>query len=234
MSMNRQTLIIVGLVGAILVLLWFHGCEARNFKEEINLLNAVNDTLVKKRDKKDSSQTAKISLLTASNVKMLLNLSNRDETIQQLQYVIKEYKGKLKDGGSVTVFTTQTTFTSTAASTIIPNGKDSCGTVTAKKDNKWIKWRVLANRDSVHLDLSVKNAYHVVIGTDRSGFLGLKRKPFVEVKSLNPFTDIQTMRAAEVKDTRKRWLTVGAQVGFGFTLKGIGPYAGIGLNATFP
>lgn len=231
---DKKILTIIGLIMVIALLMWLKGCKEHNLQEENNLLKAANDTLIKKRNRQDSSQTAKISLLTASNIKMLLNLSSKDETIQQLQYVIKEYKGKLKDGGSVTVFTTQTTFTSTAASTIIPNGKDSCGTVTAKKDNKWIKWRVLANRDSVHLDLSVKNAYHVVIGTDRSGFLGLKRKPFVEVKSLNPFTDIQTMRAAEVKDTRKRWLTVGAQVGFGFTLKGIGPYAGIGLNATFP
>ncbi len=231
--MNKNYLIL-GLVVIILLILQLKSCQSHKAEEEINLLKAANDTLVKKRSKIDSSQTATISLLQASNVKMLLSLSSKDEAIQQLQYVIKEYKNNLKDGGSVTVFTTQTTVSSTANSTIIPNGKDSCGDILAEKSDRWTKWKIRANKDSTHLDLSIKNAYNVVIGSERYGFLHLKSRPIVEVKSLNPYTDIQSMRAAEVKDTRKRWLTIGAQIGYGFTLKGIGPYAGIGLNATFP
>lgn len=230
---SSKTLIaIIGIIIAA-VLISIRGCEDHRFKkeQENNLLRGViSDTLIKKRNP-DSSQVATIGLLQADKAELLLAIQTKDETIKQLQAVVKANEGKIKNGGSVSIFTTSTNYSATVSTTIQPNVAgavgDSCHpTYSAADSTEWVEWSTLANEDSTSLHLKVKNAYSVLIGSERIGLF--KRKPIVEVTSLNPYTDIRSLRAFEVKDTRKERFSFGIQMGYGVTLHGLGPYLGVG------
>lgn len=222
-----------GLLIICIILMSFQKCENDNLKENNNLLIAANDTLRKKKNK-DGSQTATIALLQASNVNKLLKLKTQDETIKALQEEVKKHRDKLDAGGSVTTFSTATTFSAvhqTDSTVLASTGCDSV-IYSSNKDTTWVKYSIEARKDATRLNLKVKNAFTVVIGREKVGFL--KYRPIVDVTSKNPFTDIGTLRAFEVKDTRpQRRISLGAQLGFGVLFKGqisTGFYTGIGLN----
>ena len=77
---------------------------------------------------------------------------------------------------------------------------------------------VTSNRDSTNLNIRVRNEYTVVLGYESQGLFKPKRKkPFAEVKSKNPYTEIDGLRTYQVSSPKeKRW--------------GIGPYIGVGVN----
>jgi predicted RNase H-like nuclease (RuvC/YqgF family) len=231
--MNRQTLVIIGLVGVIILLLLFHGCEARNFKEEINLLKAAGDTLTKTKNK-DGTETAKIALLQASNTKMFLKLQTQDEEIRNLQSEVKKNKKKISSGGSVTTFSTTTDYTNIAKTDSTKKDIAGCDSIFyySNKDSTWVKYSIESRKDSTTLHLKVKNAYTVVLGREKIGFL--KWKTIAEVTNYNIFTSTKSLRAFEVKDTRNNRISLGLQSGGGLLFTGktinIGGYIGIGLN----
>lgn len=227
--MNRQTTIIIGLIGVIILLLWFHGCEAKNFKEQISMLEAANDTLVKKRNE-DGSQKATIQLLQADKVKDLLKLKSNDETIKQLQAEVKANKRKIQDGGSVTIFTTTTSYSAVANTSVEPNG-DSCNPIyLSSKRDEWVKWSTIANSINTTLDLKVTNAYSVIIGREKVGFM--KYKPIVEVVNKNPYSDITSLRAFEIKETKRRW-TIGVQATIGLNVMTMKPGLVVGVGTSY-
>lgn len=230
-KINHNWTINIVLIAIILLLGWFHSCEVSKLKEENNLFKGINDTLEIIRNK-DSSQTAKISLLQSSNVSAYLALENLEGINKQLQDELKKEKSKVKNGGSLAIINSETTFSSTIPTNSVVTSKiNGCDSIfeASNKDTTWVKWNTIAKRQNTTIVLKVKDNYKVVIGSEKIGFL--KRKPIAEVTSYNPYSNIKSMRAIEVKDERSdRLLSLSVQAGYGFTLKGVGPYLGCGIS----
>jgi len=183
---------------------------------------------------------SQIELLQASKVSTLLELKTKDETIKWLQQEVKDNKDKIKNGGSISVIGTQISFTGSNGTIITFDASSpvkSGDTLklypvysSSSKDTTWVKYNVKANKDSIVIDLSVKNKYSVVIGEVKGEKWYSKRKPVVEVTNQNPYDKIKSLRTFEVKDTRKSRLSIGVGVGVGVTPKGILPSINLGLN----
>lgn len=196
----------------------------------INMHNAINDSLIKIKNK-DSTESASIALIQASNAKLFLELQTTNQEIRNLQDEVKKYKDKIKNGGSITNHTTVTNYyNSTNTYTTLENGNIVYN--GTNKDKTWIDWTSKATKDSTSLKLKVINAYSIIIGQEKQG-LFKKPKPIVEVINKNPYSSTTSLRAFEVKDTRKtNRFTLGVQAGFGFTFYGPSPYIGIGGQFT--
>lgn len=214
------------IIGIMFILLLIKDCKNRKLKGDVTLLKELGDTLSKKRNK-DNTETSKISLLESTNTKLILQLQTKDETIKSLQQAIRQNANFIKNGGSVTVFTNTTTYSNTANTNFIIIDSNSVYEAS-NTDTTWVKWRTKASKDSTHLDLEIKNAYTVVIGSERIGLF--KRKSIVEVTNKNPYTSTQALRAFQVKEDKVRRFGIGLQAGYGVTLKGLSPYLGVGIN----
>lgn len=228
--MNKQTILNVLLLALIVALLWFHSCKTNKLNQEIALSKAASDTLIKKRNS-DGSQTATIELMQADNIEMFLDLKSKDSIIKKLQDEVRKNKSKIRDGGSITIVDSETTYSSTTTSTVSFNPGDSCNPIysSSSMDSTWIKYSIRASKDSTLFKLKVKNRYSILIGREKIGFM--KYRPIVEVTNQNPYTDTKSLRAFEVKDTRpKQRISLGIQAGYGITLKGLSPYIGLGAN----
>lgn len=223
---NRLGLIFAAMILIFLAMLRICGVMTNKKQDVINLYENINDTLVTIKNK-DSTETSKIALLQAENVKLFLSIKSKDETIIQLQKEVKKNKEQLKNGGSVSIVTVTTTYSSSAKSkdSIVDNRQNF---LASNKDTTWIKWNTIANKDSTTLNIKVKNAYTVVIGKEKIGMF--KYKPIVEITNKNPYTSTQALRAFEVKDLREERFSIGLQVGYGITFKGLSPYLGIGFG----
>lgn len=235
---NKQlTYILLGIVFGIVILIGFlKDCKGNKLEIENNLYKGMLQDTLKKYKDKEGNQVAQIALLTDLNSNQFLKIKSKDAIIIELQQAVKEEKNKIKNGGSVTVINSSTNFTGTTTTTITSTNPVINGDTirlypvyeTRSKDTLWIKYVIKSSKDSTNLDLQVKNKYKVVIGSVKDGWF--KRKPIAEVTNYNPYTDTKSMRAFEVKDTRKNRISLGLQGGYGITLRGLSPYVGLGIN----
>ena len=228
MERNNKTTWIIILIGLLVGTLFLARMEVNNLHNKIetkdNLLQAINDTLKIIRNK-DSSTTAKITAFETKSKQDFLKLQSNDETIKDLQLLVNKYKSKLDAGSLATKFTSNTNINTTNP-TIISK------TDTLYLDNKvylypeyksninmsnWITGTSIANRDSTKLNLLIKDEYDVVIGEDDGLFK--KRKPFAEVTSHNPYSEVQTLRTYRVKVPEPKRMGLGLHIGYGFQLE---------------
>ena len=81
----------------------------------------------------------------------------------------------------------------------------------------WVKGNIIARVDSTQIDLKIKNAYGVVLGQEKTGFLGLgKPKTFVDVLSYNPYSESTAVRALQVqlpKQNKGKYIIGGIVIG---------------------
>lgn len=227
---ETKSFIIIGIIALIivLVLLSLHNCNSKN--RQINLLNSVQDTLVITKNK-DSSETAKTSLIVDNNTDLILQIKSKDEIIKLLQNEIIKNKNQIKNGGSITVVESATSMYDSASTIVKIINRDSCNPIysASNKDTTWIKWKVIASRDFTNVDFISKDKYSVVIGSEKVGLF--KRNSIVEITTYNPYNHIKSMKAFEVQDNRaERKISIGLQGGYGITLHGLSPYIGLGIN----
>lgn len=225
------------IVGAVIIILFIKDCKGKNLREDNTLLlNMLQDSLIKIRNK-DGSQTAKIGLLQSRNTKLFLQAKTKDSTIAWLQREVRKAKSEIKNGGSVTIIGTSTTFSGTTTTSITSTQPVINGDTirlypvyeSDSKDTTWIKYHITASKDSINLKFRSKDKFTLVLGEEKVSLF--KRKPTVKLTSQNPYTDINSLRTMEVKDTRPiRRLSIGLQIGYGITFKGLTPYAGLGIN----
>jgi hypothetical protein len=216
----QSFMIIVGVVLAIL--LYLDKCSGtRNKVDELNsVIAALNDS-VRYYKNQDSNNVATIRTIQTEKTKTFLQLQTKDREVQELQATVKEYKSKLVAGSSVTNALLET-LSKTTSPTIITKtdtvrGNDSVVYLyptykdTAKaKDKKWIDYTVIANKDSITLDLDIKNKFSVIVGEE-------KGKPFADVVTENPFTKVKTLRTYQVTVPKPKRIGIGPSFGYGFS-----------------
>lgn len=178
----------------------------------------------------DSLHVAKIAVIQSDREKDFLKIQSQDSMIVFLQQEVKRFKNKLKEGQSSVTVVESNTNISGSSSTNISYPEQSAGvnklifpTYSTFKDTEWLKLGIVANKDSIHYDLNVRNKYSVVVGYD-------KRKPFAEITNYNPYTETKDMRTYSVLMPPKKRIGVGIGVGYGISGTGLSPYIGVGIN----
>lgn len=235
MKIEKQYIPVILTIIILFLLLIFKDCKNNKLKTSNNLLTELNDNLIIKINK-DKSKTAIINTFKTDNVKLFLKIKSKDSVIIALQKALQENKNLVKNNGSITIINTSTKYdgTSTSSISILPviNG-DSLKiypTYTSfNKDTTWIKYKIIANKDSINLNIKMKDKFTLILGEKRIGIF--KKQLITKLDSKNPFTDIDALRSIEVKDNRKNnFIGIGIQAGYGITTKGLSPYLGIGVN----
>lgn len=200
---NKKNILIVLL--CILTVVFFISSEYTYYKlkENTELNSALNDTIKIWKDK-DGLNHAKISVLQTKSSQDFIDLQSKDKTIQELQAIVKENKKRLGKKGSVTIIKGDTKYDT------VYKTKDSIRIVLGDKTisdsihNDWITSTFGFTSDSTFFTLQVRNDYSIIIGEDPQG-LFKKKKPFAEVVSHNPYSEIDTLRTYQVEDNRPKF-----------------------------
>lgn len=230
----KNVLLILGVI--IIALLLIKGCNAEKQLASNETMNTALKDSVKTWKTKEGKFKASISLLQNQNSKYFTNWTSSDTTVAKLQKLVKQYENKIKHSGSVTTIGTdakidivapsQVTSFTTIHDTVYAN-------YTSDFNIKgWVWGKVSASKDSTVIGMRFKEEIDVVIGTEKTGFLGLgKGKPFAEVTLHNPFNAVSTLRAYSNKPLPNKKFGIGPVVAYG-----IGPgfvpgvFVGIGVN----
>lgn len=205
--------------------------KAQRLEEQEELYNAVADTL-KHYKGVDGENRARITQLQTARISDFLRHQSDKEDIRRLQEKVKKYEKDLKRGGSVTVAEITSEYKTTEATERVVYEKDSVyPTYYANSGNKFGEWAYISsvsNKDSTTYDLKINNRITLVLGRDKTGFLGLgKGRPFADITDDNPYSKYKSLRSYEVNDTYRRW-----RLGLGFTFGATYLQGQIGLGGT--
>ena len=182
---------------------------------------------------KDSLSNAMITALEAEKAQNFLKLTNLSSENRRLQKEVEKYQKQLKNGGALVNMSNEVvveTITETKVDTVNSNP-----VYTSNYNmNDWVVGRIVANKDSIYHNLSVKNEYTVILSKQKSGFLGLgPTYTNAQVVNHNPFSQVKSMRAIQVQEDRPKRFNIGPYVGVGvdtnFSIKPIFGF-GIGYN----
>lgn len=238
--MKNSLKLVIGLIlGGLIAILYMQKCSGVKISKNsgINLLNAMNDSLTYYRNK-DSNNVATISILQFEAEKDFLALQTKDGSMQDLQRIVEEYKGKLTEGSSVTSALVETVNQLKQATQIVKHD-----TVIVSKENgyvenwiyptyrdtivdEWIEYYAQMDKDSSTLNLKVNNKFSIVIGKDK------KKGSFADITTLNPYSKVKEFRTYQVtKPVEKpKRFGFGASGGATYYDGKVRPYIGLGLN----
>lgn len=242
--LNKKLKPIIVISGIILLILYlFRGCEAEARLTEVETMNeALRDSLKTWRDKEGNFK-AKITLLQTENAETFIKLTTKDEEIKKLQDLVAKNKNKLKTQGSASIFTTDANIDLKSKTQIVlvdtskpcnPTYKTNfeiMGTGKYEK-TKWVWGVVEATKDSTTIGMRFHEEIDVVLGQEKTGFLGLgKPRPFAEVTLHNPFNKVSTLKSFDVTPPKPKRFGIGPTLSYGVG-SGFVPqvFVGVGVN----
>jgi hypothetical protein len=223
---NKFKSVLLILAVAFIVILLMRGCKAEQQLASNDTMNVVLKDSLKTWKDKEGNYKASITLLENQNSEYFTNWTTSDKTIIKLQ----------ANRGSVTTISTEANI-NIAVPSKVSNFITIHDTVYAnyKSDfniKGWVWGTVSASKDSTIIGMKFKEEIDVIIGTEKTGFLGLgKGKPFAEVTLHNPFNAVTTLRAYSNKPAPTKKFGIGPVVAYG-----VGPgftpgvFIGIGVN----
>lgn len=233
---NKVKVILLVFAIIFIVLLLMKGCKTEHQLASNETMNiALKDSLKTWKDKEGNFK-ANITLLENENSQYFTSWNTADSTVIQLQKLVKEYKNKIKHNGNATVINTEANIHVVAPSqvsgftlvhdTVYANYKSDFNI------KGWVWGVVSASKDSTTIGMRFKEEIDVVIGTEKTGFLGLgKGRPFAEVTLHNPFNTVSTLRAYSNKPAPAKRFGIGPVVAYGIGPGFIpGVFVGIGVN----
>ena len=237
--LNKITSIVSIVLIIILSFFIVRSCnQDKIISEKTNLINALNDTIKIWKDKNGISHS-KTEVIKTSSISDFLKQNLKDKETKELQSTVKENKNRLGKQGSVTKFNGIIEFEKE-----IPTLRD---TIYIPKDglvikkpvynssfdmDGWVVGSIKASEDSTKINLKVKNDYTVIIGEEKTGFLGLgKRKPFVEVTNKNPYSETTSLKTYQVENYKIKRFGIGPNISYSLGANGqLYPTFGIGLQ----
>lgn len=192
-------------------------------EDQTSIINGLNDTVKVWKDKKGKTYV-KSGVIATSDPKDFIKIKNLTGENKKLQDEVKKYESKIKNGGSVTTFTAETKVKTTAPTRVdtvyVPkeDGLKVASPVYSSDFNLggWVVGSTVAKADSTTVDLKTYDEFSVVIGEDKTGFLGLgKPIPFGLVTSASPYTAIPTSKTYKVQiETKKNKWVLPTTIGF--------------------
>lgn len=235
LKIMRKVYIILSNI-AIAILL-FRGCELqRQGGISVALNQSLKDSLTTYKTK-DGLNAAKISIFEADKEKDFISLAIKDTTIQKLQKLVENNKSKIHKQGSISIINTETNVSTTVATkvkdSILPSDSIKSPVYASNFNLKgWIKGNTIATKDSTTINLTYKEELNLIIGKEKTGFLGLgKSKSFADVVLLNPYSEVKQMRVYSSKEPAAKRIVVGPGIYYGIGSNfQITPFIGIGIT----
>lgn len=235
MNFKTISVTIIILLISIFSTVYLINIDYKRTKQKINLIKSLQDSLQIYKNK-DNNEVAKIGTINSST-KDFIDLKIKDKEIQELQKLVKEYKNKLKNQGSVTKFSNNTkvetkTITKIEYDTIIKNNIQEIYPKYKSNFNlnNWVVGDIIASKDSTNINLGVKNKYAVIIGEESQGWFKPK-KTFVEVINYNPYSSTEKLRTYQVEKPKNKLFSIGPYIGVGINQeRKFIPSVGIGLQ----
>lgn len=233
---DRLKVVLLVLLVLVLLIFLIRGCKAGQQLASNDTMNIALKDSLKTWKNKEGNFKANITLLENQNSQYFTNWTSADSTVAKLQKLVKKYEAKIKHGGSVT-----TIGTDAKIDIVAPSQVNSFTTIhdtvyaNYKSDfniKGWVWGTVSATKDSTTIGMRFKEEIDVVIGTEKTGFLGLgKGRPFAEVTLHNPFNTVSTLRAYSNKPAPAKRFGVGPVAAYGVGPGFIpGVFVGIGVN----
>lgn len=237
-TVNLMKKIYIYLSLLLIGILLFQQCEAKRQTGIIATLNEILKDSLTTYKTKSGLNAAKISVFEADKTKDFINLATKDTTIQKLQKLVEINNSKIKKQGVAVIINTQTNIRSivpTKVTDTILVSDSIKSPVYASNFNLrgWIKGNTIATKDSTFIKLSYKEELNLVIGKEKTGFLGLgKGKSFADVVLLNPYSEIKQMRVYSTKEPAKKRITFGPGVYYGIG-QGFIPQVFVGIGVSW-
>lgn len=240
---NSRVKPIIIVLGAILLVLYLlRGCEAEHKLAQAETMNkALGDSLKTWKDKEGNFK-AKISVLESEKTEAFLKLHTSDSTVLRLQDLVSKYKKQLNKKGSATIISTDADINLTEPTIVYIDSTKPCEPIyeskfeimgTGKyKDTKWVWGIINASKDSTTVGMRFHEEIDVVLGEEKTGFLGLgKPRPFAEVTLHNPFNKVSTLKSFNVTPPKPKRFGIGPTLSYGVG-SGFVPqvFVGIGVN----
>src|SRR5699024_9015381 len=148
-----------------------------------DLQEVLNDSLRTWKDKEGNFR-AKIAVLETNNSLDFTRLATQDSTIKKLQKSVTDNKNKIKKGGSISIINTEGAVSVTVPTVVDTTDPEFPIYESSFNLGKWVIGEVIASKDSTDVSLKYKDEFNLVIGREKTGFLGLgKSKPYAEITS---------------------------------------------------
>lgn len=233
LNKNLIILILAGVLLFVLFLLFQEKINRHREKQDnVELINALSDS-IRTYQNKNGDMVTTIAAIQTSSVDIFMKLNFVEEELLRLQEVVKDYDKKLKAGGSVTNFKTETNVRKTDSTTLasldsIVKGNKTYyyPTYTSNYKDKWLTYSTQSSKDSTLVHVSMVNEYSVVIGEQ-------KGKPFADIINYNPYSTVQKVRTFQVSTPKPKKFGVGFLIGVGINSEGrLLPTIGAGLTYT--
>jgi len=224
MKISKTNILLASII-IIMSILYLKSCESNSFKSE--LIISLNDTLSITKDEK-GRQKAQIGVLKFEKEKDLLEIRTKDSSIIKLQDIVKDYKGKLK--AAIILGNSTSDFGSSETIVILDTlHLKQFPTYKTSWNEKWSKGTIIANKDSIHRNISFKNEFEITLGNVRNKLF--RKKEFdVIVKNNNQNTYTEELRAFSVSPKSKKF-NLALQIGYGINSNlMLTPYLGFGLS----
>lgn len=239
---SRLKLIIIVLGVLILAAYLMRGCKAEAKLAEVETMNkALGDSLKTWRDKEGNFK-ANITLLENENADYFTKWNTADSTVIKLQALVTKYKRELSKKGSATIITTDAEIDITEPTIVYRDTSKPCDPVyktnfeimgTGKYEKiRWVWGVVEATKDSTTVGMRFHEEIDVVLGQEKTGFLGLgKPRPFAEVTLHNPFNKVSTLKSFNVTSPPVKKFGIGPTISYGVG-SGFIPqvFVGVGVN----
>ena len=231
--MNKESIKLLPLYILLALTIWVQISKMIEKRKAETLISALQSDLVISHTT-DSLQKAKIQVIETERAKDFVKLKVKDQTIKELQDVVKEYK----DIYSAAIIKNQTLVKAIAKTQIVFKDTVKQGDTiyvypeyrsTFNLDN-WVYGNTKANRATTEVDLKIRNEYAVVIRQEKKGLFS-KPITYAEVINRNPYTETTDMRVYQVTTPKPKQFGVGPVIGIGYTTSNkIEPYIGVGLQ----
>lgn len=205
--------------------------------EDIEWNNEVLADSIKQYKTKDGLNAARIKAFEASEAEHFLQIITKDSTILKLQKLVKENQKYIGKQGSAAIINTQG-YAEAIVPTKIKNDPliPATGNYPVYESNfnlkGWIWGSSISTKDSTSYKINYREELSLVIGREKTGFLGLgKSTPYADVTLHNPYSVVKDMRVYQTKVPPIKRFGIGPNISYGI---GSGfqsqVFFGVGLN----
>lgn len=202
--------------------------------ESDRIQSALKDSIRTWVDK-DGYNRAKISVIEATTSKAFTELASKDSTIIKLQDLVRKNSNQISNGGSITIINTEGNISTTVPTMPIDTTINGFPTYESSFNLKgWVIGEVIARKDSTDVTLKYRDEFNLVIGREKTGFLGLgKTKPYADLTSKSPYSTVKNLRVyQDAPENIKYWhIGPGVFYGIGTDFKPQ-PFVGVGIMWT--
>lgn len=230
---------IMNVILFLLLILAISKCNKTNGElvNQTNLVNNLNDSLKTWVDE-SGNHRAKMEILEATSIKNFTTIKNQSSEIQRLQNLVTKNKNTIKNSGSATIISTEGSISTTVPTIPSDTSKTKCSESHIYASNfnlkGWVKGNIVARKDSTSISLKYRDSIDVVLGEEKTGFLGLgKKKPFADLTSYNPYTEVKTFRTFQVKQKPVKKFGIGPTFSYGFGTGSLKPQFFVGIGGQY-